>query len=82
MWDSRFEELLREHLPFISTAEQISEDTSLRDYGLDSLAMVELLTALESAYEIRFEAAALTPETFATAGRLWKSLEPALQPAD
>ncbi|WP_314254099.1 acyl carrier protein [Streptomyces kutzneri] len=82
MWDSRFEELLRRHLPFFSTTEPIAEDTSLRDYGLDSLAMVELLTDLEATYDIRFGAEALTPETFATAGTLWKSLEESLQPVD
>ncbi|MEJ8641975.1 hypothetical protein WKI68_11865 [Streptomyces sp. MS1.HAVA.3] len=43
--------------------------------------MVELLTDLEATYEIRFEAEALTPETFATAGTLWKSLQESVRSA-
>lgn len=82
MWDQQFEEILRNHLPFLSGDEPIAEETSLRDYGLDSLAMVELLTVLESTYDIRFAAHALTAETFETAGSLWASLSLSLEPAN
>ena len=44
MWDNQFEELLRQYLPFLAADEQLSADTPLREFGLDSLAMVELLS--------------------------------------
>ena len=50
MWDQRFEEILRAHLPFIEPDEELTPDAELRDLGLDSLAMVDLLAALEKGY--------------------------------
>ncbi|WP_331742181.1 phosphopantetheine-binding protein [Streptomyces sp. NBC_01006] len=73
-WDRRFEELLREYLPFLSEGEPLAPDTSLRDAGLDSLGTVELLGSLESAYGVRFVDDALSPETFATPEVLWAAL--------
>ncbi|MFK0050587.1 phosphopantetheine-binding protein [Streptomyces sp. NPDC090741] len=73
-WDRRFEELLREYLPFLSEGEPLAPDTSLRDAGLDSLGTVELLGSLESAYGVRFVDDALGPETFATPEVLWAAL--------
>ncbi|GAB2824990.1 hypothetical protein GCM10027073_63420 [Streptomyces chlorus] len=74
MWDDRFEELLRAFLPFSAPDDALTEDADLRDLGLDSLGTVELLTALEQAYDVRFVDEALTPETFATPGTLWAAL--------
>jgi nodulation protein F len=74
MWDSKFEDLLRPHLPFLAAGEQLEFSAPLRDYGLDSLAAVGLLSTLESAYQVRFENEALTLETFETAGVLWQTL--------
>jgi acyl carrier protein len=74
MWDNQFEELLRQYLPFLSADEQLTADTPLREFGLDSLAMVELLASLESTYDVRFEDDALTLDTFETPGVLWKAL--------
>lgn len=74
MWDDRFEAILRGHLPFLDPGEQIVEGLALRDYGLDSLAVVNLLVALEDAYDVRIPGEALTLESFATPGRLWKVL--------
>ncbi|MGI5341809.1 acyl carrier protein [Streptomyces sp. CA-181903] len=74
MWDQKFEELLRGFLPFLGADEQLTQDTGLRDLGLDSLGIVELLAALEDAYQVRFHDDALSPETFATPGVLWKAL--------
>ena len=55
MWDERFEELLRRHLPYLAPDEALEPDLPLRDYGLDSLASVELLSALEKAYGARLD---------------------------
>jgi nodulation protein F len=74
MWDQRFEEILREHLPFAEPDEELAPDTELRDLGLDSLAMVDLLAALEKGYDVRFRDDALKAETFRTAGALWTVL--------
>ncbi len=81
MWDNRFEELLRRHLPFLSPGEQLGENVRLRELGLDSLATVELLSALENTYQVRFENDTLTLETFETAGILWQTLSAIQQPA-
>lgn len=74
MWDAEFEELLRNHLPYLPADESLTENTSLRDFGLDSMATVELLAQVESTYDVRFAEDDLTLETFATPGVLWKSL--------
>ncbi|ASU85331.1 phosphopantetheine-binding protein [Nocardiopsis gilva YIM 90087] len=75
MWDERFEELLRSYVPFLSADEPLEEDTDLRDLGLDSMGTVELLAQLEAAYDVRFVDEALTMETFASPGVLWKTLQ-------
>ncbi|GAA3475654.1 MULTISPECIES: acyl carrier protein [Streptomyces] len=82
MWDNSYEEILRKHLPFLPGEEELEMETVLRDYGLDSLSMVELLSVLEGSYGIRFAEDALTLETFETAGSLWRALEGSLQSAD
>ncbi|MFF4102642.1 phosphopantetheine-binding protein [Streptomyces sp. NPDC001903] len=74
-WDRRFEDLLREYLPFLPEGEPLFPDTGLREAGLDSLGTVELLGALESAYGVRFVDDALSPETFARPDVLWAALE-------
>ncbi|PRY01753.1 phosphopantetheine-binding protein [Allonocardiopsis opalescens] len=74
MWDERFEGILRPYLPFLSPDEPLAADAGLRELGLDSLAMVELLAALESAYDVKFTDDALTLETFETPGVLWGTL--------
>ncbi|MEU7857478.1 phosphopantetheine-binding protein [Nonomuraea sp. NPDC049141] len=74
MWDARFEELLRPHLPFLPATEKLLENADLPGLGLDSLGIVELLAALEAAYGVRFKDDALTKETFETPGTLWTVL--------
>ncbi|MEU8632878.1 acyl carrier protein [Amycolatopsis sp. NPDC048633] len=79
MWDSTFDETLRSYLPFLPAEEALTAETPLREYGLDSLATVELLSVLEQNYNVRFEDDALNLETFENPGRLWNTLS-ALQP--
>ncbi|WP_344023089.1 acyl carrier protein [Streptomyces luteireticuli] len=74
MWDQRFEEILRGRLPFLTPGEELAADLNLRDHGLDSLGIVELVGALEDAYEVSFRDGALTVSNFETAGILWKTL--------
>ena len=74
MWDSEFEQLLRRHTPFMGPDEPLTEDVSLKDLGLDSMATVELLAALESAYGVRFSNDAMSLERFSTPALLWQTL--------
>ncbi|MFJ6066488.1 acyl carrier protein [Streptomyces tendae] len=74
MWDERFEDLLRQYLPFLAGDEELTENAGLRDLGMDSLGTVELLSALENMYDLRFEDDALTMASFETPGILWKTL--------
>ncbi|MEU9137032.1 acyl carrier protein [Streptomyces sp. NPDC048404] len=73
-WDKKFEELLREYLPFLDAGEPLEADTDLRLSGLDSLGAVELLGSLEGAYGVHFVDDALSLDTFATPGVLWATL--------
>lgn len=73
-WDGRFETAVRRHLPFLGVDERLGADVSLRDLGLDSMGVVELLADLENGYAVRFRDEALTMETFATPGVLWRVL--------
>jgi len=74
MWDGKFEEILRAHLPFISANDEVTWNDELRDLGLDSIGMVDLLSRLESEYQVKFVDEALEMETFATPGTLWTTL--------
>jgi acyl carrier protein len=62
-------------LTFLPIAEPLKEDIELREFGLDSIDMVELLTTLESAYSVRFMDEDLKVETFATPATLWRALD-------
>ncbi|MFF6907055.1 phosphopantetheine-binding protein [Streptomyces sp. NPDC012389] len=75
MWDEQFEVLLRKQLSFLPPDEKIQGDMELRDYGLDSLGTIELLSGLETAYDVRFRDEALTLETFRTPDVLWKTVQ-------
>ncbi|GHF79057.1 acyl carrier protein [Streptomyces filamentosus] len=74
MWDETFETTLRGFLPFLGEDEELTPDTPLRDVGLDSLGTVELLAALERAYDVHFQDDALSLETFRTPAVLWAAL--------
>jgi acyl carrier protein len=75
MWDIQFEQQLRRFLPYLAADEPLEADTELRDFGLDSMATVELLAELESAYQVRFADDALSLETFQTPTVLWQALD-------
>ncbi|MEU1486927.1 phosphopantetheine-binding protein [Streptomyces sp. NPDC005752] len=79
MWDAQFEEILRTFLPFLPPQEPLTTDEELKDLGLDSLGMVQLLGTLEEAYQVRFRDSALTMGTFRSAGVLWETVESMLQ---
>jgi acyl carrier protein len=81
MWDQQFDELVRSFLPFLPPEGALTEELSLRDLGLDSMGSVELLAAVEDAYGVRLLDEALSLETFATPGTLWRAVSASLAPA-
>lgn len=82
MWDEKFETTLRKNLPLLSREEELSEELSLYDHGLDSMGTVELLSALEQSYSVKFLDDMLTMETFATPRSLWKALSESIGAGD
>lgn len=71
MLDSKFDEILRRQLPFATPADSLTEDSRLRDFGLDSMGTVALIADLEAEYGIRFMDDLLSLEAFATPGMIW-----------
>lgn len=76
-WDADFETTLRGFLPFLDPSEALTADTSLRDYGLDSISTVGLLAELEERYGVTFPEEALDLANFETPGILWATLQSA-----
>jgi len=76
--DANFPGLLR---PFLKYAgeQAITASSSLRVLGLDSMRAIELLFALEDAYQVSVPDELLTDATFETAGSLWTAVA-SLQP--
>jgi acyl carrier protein len=72
--DDQFVTLLR---PFLKYAgdQEITPDSRLRDLGLDSMRAIELLFALEDAYDVVVPDEKLVEDTFETAGSLWTMIE-------
>ncbi|UED87866.1 acyl carrier protein [Streptomyces profundus] len=77
MWDEPFETVLRKHLSLLEPEDPITPDLSLRDFGLDSMGMVALLSSLEENYGIRFVDDALHIDNFATPATLWRTVSAA-----
>ncbi|MET4926695.1 acyl carrier protein [Streptomyces sp. PSRA5] len=75
MWDESFEQLLRKQIPLLEPDEELTAELSLRDFGLDSMGMVSLLSSVEDTYGVRFVDDALNMDNFATPGTLWKTLD-------
>lgn len=71
MWNDKFQALLRAHLPFLPADEELRPDLDLREFGLDSLGVVDLLMSLESEFDIRLTDDVLSMDTFANPGTLW-----------
>ena len=71
--DARFTELLTPYLPYLGDRE-LTADTPLREYGLDSMQAIELMLSVEDTYGVELPDEQLTEETFSTAGKLWDAL--------
>ncbi|HEY2240654.1 MAG TPA: acyl carrier protein [Streptosporangiaceae bacterium] len=74
MWDEQFEALVRSHLPFLPPGGELAPDLDMRQFGLDSLGVVDLLVSLENTYGIRLTDEVLSMDTFETPAVLWQAL--------
>ncbi|MZE80322.1 acyl carrier protein [Streptomyces xinghaiensis] len=74
--DPRFTELLTPFLKLLGNRE-ITPETGLRDFGLDSMQSIELLFAIEDAFGVSLPDDDLNDTTFATAGSLWNVIRTA-----
>jgi acyl carrier protein len=72
--DEQFVTLLR---PFLKYAgdQEITPDSRLRDLGLDSMRAIELLFALEDAYDVVVPDEKLVEDTFETVDSLWTMIQ-------
>ena len=71
--DPRYVEMLSGFLKFRGDR-QITEDSNLRDLGLDSMQSIELLFAIEDTFDVSMPDEVLTESTFASAGSLWQAM--------
>jgi len=71
MWEAQFEDIMRQYIPFLDADEALDPDASLRDLGLDSMGIIEMMGALEAAYQVRFLDDMLNLQTFATPRTVW-----------
>ncbi|MGW5442841.1 acyl carrier protein [Streptomyces asiaticus] len=74
MWNEKFEAIMRSHLPLLPADEPLAENLELRDFGLDSMGMVEVLAKLEKEFSTRFLDDAMNISNFATPLTLWETL--------
>ncbi|MFF5029770.1 phosphopantetheine-binding protein [Streptomyces collinus] len=74
--DAMFQNVLRDHLPRLQQ-QPLTDDTRLRDAGLDSMKSVDLLFAIEDELGVSLPDDDLNEETFATAGSLWRAVDAA-----
>jgi acyl carrier protein len=74
MWNEQFETLLRTHLPFLPDDEELRPDLDLRESGLDSFGVIDLLVLLESEFHIHMTDDILSVGAFGTPGTLWETL--------
>lgn len=77
--DPRFTELLPPYLPALGDR-PVTEDSRLRDLGLDSMRSVDLLFEIEDLFEITLPDEDLTGDTFETAGSLWRAVSNVISP--
>lgn len=75
-WPPKFETVIRAHCRLLPAGAEIASDRLLTDLGVDSLQVVELIVALEDAFDVTLPQRILTPEVFATPASIWTALSP------
>jgi acyl carrier protein len=79
--DAAFTEMLRPFLKFAGSGE-LTEESRLRDLGLDSMQAIELLFAIEDTFELVLPDDELKDSTFDSAGNLWAAISRARAESD
>jgi acyl carrier protein len=74
-WDADFEAVIRPHLRRLGADAPVPPDVELRALGLDSLALIELLVAIEDELGLEFPDELLTAQTFRTPTTLWAAVD-------
>ncbi|MFJ9536560.1 acyl carrier protein [Streptomyces sp. NPDC101225] len=80
-WNARFEAILRQGLPALGRDKAPAADVPMEAYGLDSMALIGIVSALEAAYGVSLAGQVTVPVRALTAGQLWGIVSGALQPA-
>lgn len=71
--DPRYTEVVASYLPALGDR-PLTEDTNLRDLGLDSMRSIDLLFAIEDALGVTLPDEDLDGDTFETVGSLWRAI--------
>ncbi|GGJ63975.1 acyl carrier protein [Streptomyces brasiliensis] len=80
-WNPAFETVLRNGLPGLDKDKALRVDVPLEEYGLDSLALIGIVSSLERAYGVNLAGQVVVPVRMLTAGQLWGIVSAALSPA-
>ncbi len=67
--------ILKQHAKLRVSSDQLSDDTNLFEAGLDSLAMVNVMLAIEDAFQVELPDAMLSRETFSSIASLRRAVE-------
>ncbi len=76
---AKIEEGLRRHLSLLGLGEELTPSTEIRQLGLDSVAAVDLLVDLETAFAITFPDEMINWETFQTPSTLENAIRLLIQ---
>ena len=68
--ESRLLDLLRPFLRFLPSDQTLAMDAELGKLGLDSLQSIDLVMAIEQAFEVKIPDEKITVESFATPAHL------------
>ncbi|WUT01588.1 acyl carrier protein (plasmid) [Streptomyces sp. NBC_00708] len=80
-WNARFEAILRQGLPGLGKERTPDADVPMESYGLDSMALIGIVSSLEAAYGVSLAGQVVVPVHTLTAGQLWGIVSAALQPS-
>ncbi len=67
--------ILKQHAKLRVSMDQLPDDANLFEAGLDSLAMVNVMLAIEDAFQVELPDAMLSRETFSTIASLCHVVE-------
>jgi acyl carrier protein len=71
----RLSNVLREHLTLVAPGEEVPQDSTLRELGLDSMNAINLMLDLEGEFGVVFPDSMLNEETFRSGRTLVQAIE-------